>query len=384
VQSAALTWLAWELTHQNSWPAFIQAAQTLPIFVLGLWGGSLADRWPRRPLIFLTQTIFLVLAILLGVLVGTGIITRGSLLLLALLIGLVNAVDTPARLAFVVDMVGRDDLANAVALNSLLFNLARAVGPALAGWLMRWLGAAGCFLFNGLTFVAILLALSAMRLPRRSPAPTPAGSPGNLMDAFRYLGQHPPLVLVLILGGAIALFGWPLLSLLPAIAVQHLHLPEGADNSGYSWMLSAIGAGALVGALVVASFKRRQLLMSLGVVLGASSLVCVALLPSLPLAVLGCAVAGGGLILFFATGLAALQLGSAEHNRGRIMGIWLMVLSGANPLGHVLSGQMADHYGVVFVLLVQAGGIAAAGAIVGVLALLLKDQPAQLEEKLHH
>jgi MFS family permease len=342
--------------------------------VLSVWGGSLADRWPRRPLIFLTQTIFLVLAILLGVLVGAEVISRGGLLLLALLIGLVNAIDTPARLAFVIDMVGRDDLANAVALNSLLFNLARAVGPALAGLLMPWLGAASCFLFNGLTFVAILLALLAMRLPDRSVDPGQAGSAGNLMDAFRYLGRHPLLLLVLVLGGAIALFGWPLLSLLPVIAERHLH----TGNWGYSWMLSAIGAGALVGALVVASSKRRQLLMILGVVLGASSLICVALVPSLPLAMLGCAVGGGGLIMFLATGQAALQLGSADHNRGRVMGVWLMVLSGANPLGHVLSGWLADHFGVVFVLLVQAGGITTTGVIVGLLALTLKDRPASM------
>jgi predicted MFS family arabinose efflux permease len=234
---------------------------------------------------------------------------------------------------------------------------------------MPHLGVAACFLFNGLTFVAILLALLAMRLPQRSPNPEQAHSAGNLTDAFRYLGQHRSLILVLILGGAIALFGWPLLSLLPAIAVQHLHLVQGTDNRGYSWMLSAIGVGALMGALVVASTRRRQLLMMLGVLLGASSLLSVALVPSLTVAVLGCSVGGGGLIMVIATGQATMQLGSADDNRGRILGIWLMVLSGANPLGHLVSGWMADNYGVARVLLVQAWGIATAGVIVGVLAL---------------
>lgn len=177
-QSAALTWLAYELTGESLWASLVGAMQVLPTFLLGVWGGSLADRWPKRPLIFLSQATLLLLAILLGSLVLLGQITPWHLLAIATAAGIVNALDLPARLAFVIDLVGRDDLPNAIALNSLLFNAARAVGPALSAVVFAQLGAgqtgqmaAGvCFLINGLSFVAVLAALAWMHLP---PPPTP-------------------------------------------------------------------------------------------------------------------------------------------------------------------------------------------------------------------
>jgi MFS family permease len=392
-QSAALTWLAYELTHESIWPSLVGAMQVLPTFVLGVWGGSLADRWPKRPLIFLSQATLLLLAVLLGGLVLLGHVTPWHLLAIATAAGIVNALDLPARLAFVIDLVGREDLPNAIALNSLLFNTARAIGPALSAVVFASVGltaagqtAAGvCFLVNGLSFVAVLAALAWMDLPSsqseewrvRSEEKTgTAFSPHSsipaphsaMWEGFRYLGRHPGLILLLVLSGAMSLFGWPILSLLPAVADQRL----GASTGGYAWMLSAIGGGALIASLLVASFGsrvRRRWFLAAGVGLASASLLCLAAARSLPVAVGCCTVLGCGLILFFPTSQAIMQLNSDDRVRGRVMGIWSMVLSGAHPLGHLLAGRAADRYGVPLVLSLMGVGIAAAAAVVFVLAL---------------
>jgi predicted MFS family arabinose efflux permease len=353
----------------------VGTAQVLPTFLLGGWGGSLADHWPKRPLIFVSQALFLVLALLLAFQVVLGQATPWHLLAIAAACGLVNAVDLPARLAFVMEMVGRDDLVNAVGLNSLLFNGARAAGPALGALILHLLydpghpdlGPAVCFLLNGASFVAVLIALACMRFPD-GPAAAPAPRKGGaLMSGFRYLADQRKLVLLLVLSAAMSLFGWPILSLLPALADKDLHVSEG----GYSAMLSGIGAGAFVAALVVASFgspSRQRYFLGAGVALAAGSLACLALVRSLPPATLCCAFLGCGLILFFPTAQSVMQLGARDNNRGRIMGIWSMILSGAHPLGHLLTGLAADRWGVPPVLALQGLGIAIAAAFVLLLA----------------
>ncbi|HEY7310105.1 MAG TPA: MFS transporter [Gemmataceae bacterium] len=402
-QSAALTWLAYELTKESLWPSLVGAMQVLPTFVLGVWGGSVADRWPKRPLIFLSQATLLLLAILLGTLVLMGHISPWHLLAVATAAGIVNALDLPARLAFVIDLVGREDLPNAIALNSLLFNTARMVGPAVSAVVFAQLGsgqtgqkAAGvCFLLNGLSFVAVLAALAWMHLPLSTSTfvvkrgGKSAG--GSLWEGFRYLGRHRGLILLLVLSGAMALFGWPILSLLPAVADQRLSEQTG----GYAWMLSAIGSGALIASLLVASFGSRlprRWFLAGGVGLASSSLLCLAAARSLPVAVACCTVLGCGLILFFPTSQAIMQLNSADHVRGRVMGIWSMVLCGTHPLGHLLAGRAADRWldrcppggalaellavqpgqrsGVPLVLALMGLGIAAAASVVLVLALM--------------
>src|SRR5207245_4709030 len=162
MQNAALVWLAFRLTDESKWAALVSAAQILPTFFFGAWGGALADRWPKRSLIFLTQSAFLVLALLLAGLTFAQVITPWQLLLVNAASGLVQALDLPARLAFVMDMAGREDLMNAVALNSLLFNVARVVGPGISGFLMRWLAPEACFLTNALSYAAVLWALARM------------------------------------------------------------------------------------------------------------------------------------------------------------------------------------------------------------------------------
>jgi MFS family permease len=365
MQTTALMQLTFNLTQSAEWTARISVAAILPTLFLGVWGGLLADRLSRRGVVFVCQAMLLGQATLLATLAAglLGPPSSWALLGLALAGGLVNALDLPARMAFVIDLVGRDDLVNAVALNSVLFNLARAVGPALAGALLLLgdLGPSLCFLLNALSYVAVLLALAAMDPIPMHPVSRPHAE-RSLWAGLRYLLQRPPLALLLLLAGAMAACGWPTLSLLPALSARTLD----AGQTGASYMLSALGAGALLAGLLVASFatqERRGRILGVGVTLAAAGMAGLASAQSLPTAMACCFVVGCGLILFFATAQAVMQLGAGDHNRGLVLGIWSMVLCGAMPLGNEIAGQCADIWGEPAVLRVQALAAALAGAL---------------------
>jgi MFS family permease len=367
LQTTALMWLAYEKTGHSSWPAAITAAQVLPTFVLGVWGGSLADRWPKRTLIFVTQAVQLVLAVLLAGLVFLDLDSVEVLFAVALASGVVNGIDLPARMAFVVEMVGKEDLLNAVALNSLLFNAARVIGPAVGASLLHVVGAGTCFLANGVSFIAVLAALAAMDSARFTSTPVRHRDPQFLRGGLSYLAARPWLLGLVLLSGVLSFFGWPVLALLPALADRNLKAGSGL----YGAMVSAVGVGAMIAALLMAScgsMRRRRLFLVGGVALLAAALALLSLVETKTSALVCCAVAGCGLILYFATAQAVTQLSSGDHNRGLIMGVWSMVLCGAQPLGCLLSGWAADAWGVPAVLVIQAVGIAAAG--VGVLMVL--------------
>jgi MFS family permease len=367
VQTTALMWLAYRLTGESRWPAFVMALQVFPTCVLGVWGGALAERWPRRAVIMRTQAALMVNALLLAALVLGGHVEPWHLLVVAGVGGLISAIDLPARLSFVVDMVGREDLMNAVALNSLTFNLARALGPALGALLLRTLGPGPCFLINGLSYLGVLTALYRMQVSG-SPARPSGRLAGSVREAFRYLAGRPALTLLLVLVAVMAFFGWPVLSLLPGLAQRRL----GATEFGYGLLVSGVGGGALLAALTIATFgslARGRRFVTLGVGVTAVALLGLSLVRSLPLAAACCVLVGYGLILFMSTSQGIVQLSAADHNRGPILGIWSMVLSGSQPLGNLLLGPAADRYGEAAVVRVQALGCALAA--LGVLFLLL-------------
>jgi MFS family permease len=369
MQTTVLSWLAYAITNESKWPALIMAAQILPTFLLGPWGGHLADRWPKRPLIFWMQTAFLILALVLAWMVLGGAVQPWQLLAVTAATGLVTAIDLPARLSFVMDMVGREDLTNAVALNSLLFNSARVLGPMLAGQLMISIGPGYCFLLNAASYLAVLLALSFMDI---SGAPPPRqGGPDtsaltSLLEGFRYLAAKRALFFLILLAGSTALWAWPFLALLPALAVKFGTGEEGYNFGtgvegysfgtgveGYSWLLSGVGVGAFLSALTLARFGSPALnraFITAGVVIVTGALLGLAWAPDIFAAVICSGLIGFGLILFLATSQSVFQLSSAEHNRGRVMAIWAMVLSGAVPLGNLLAGPAADRWGLTPVL----------------------------------
>jgi MFS family permease len=365
MQTTALTWLAYELTHESTWAALVSAAQVVPTFFFGAWGGALCDRFAKRRLLIVTQTILLLTALALAGFVAAGTITPWHLLAIMVVTGFVMAVDFPTRLSFVMDMAGREDLINAVALNSVQFNVARAVGPALGGLVLVSMGPAACFLANALSYVAVIVALGRMDVDGRAPASEKHQS--SLREGFRYLLARPSLAVLLLLAGAIGACAWPYLSLLPAFSHTTLH----AGEQGYSLMLSGTGFGALAAALTVAMFgslKRRRKLIGLGLAVIVLGLVGLGLSRTPGMAVVACALAGYGLILFFATSQSVVQLSTADHNRGRIMGVWAMVICGAIPAGSLVLGPAADRWGEPGVIVSEGlGCFVAAAALAGLL-----------------
>ena len=327
MQTPALMWLAYELTHMSRWPALVSASQLLPTFLFGAWAGSLADRWPKRSLLVCTQSALLFLAVLLMILVLVHDIEPWELLTVTLAAGVVGAVDLPTRLAFVQDLVSREDVINAVALNSVLFNSARLIGPLIGFPLLIWKGPAACFFANALSYLAVLIALLSMNVAPRTRLVKEREGLAGLFAGFAELGRRPALMFLILAAGMTSLCGWPFLSLLPALADRTLGLPK----SGYGVMLSGTGFGAMSAALTVARFgswERRRIFLGGGVSVLCAGLVGLSLVEDLPLAFVCCASAGFGLVLFFSTGQGVIQLSAAEHNRGRLLGIWAMMLGG--------------------------------------------------------
>ncbi len=363
VQTTALTWLAWDRTDQALWAGLIVAAQVLPMLLLGPWGGALADRLAKRPLIMATQAGLLAQALGLAAVVACGSLTPWYMLVFAAASGVVNALDVPARLAFVVDMVGRDDLHNAVALNSLMFNGARVVGPALGALLLFLAGPALCFLLNALSFLAVLAALALMDVNGDAP-PAHRARPG-LMDGFRFVRKRRDLRLVLVLTGAVGLFAWPILVLLTAVAGRTLG--ANANGFGYGMLLCSFGVGAVPSTLLAASYDSaalRRWFLAAGVALAAAGLLGLAGAQSLPPAMLCCALMGAGLILFSATSQTITQLSADEHNRGRVLAIWSMIVCITAPVGGLVAGWAADRLNVPVVLAALAAGVAISAGLV--------------------
>ncbi len=348
MQNAALVWLAFRLTGESKWAALVNAAQILPTFFFGAWGGALADRWPKRSLIFVTQSAFLVLALLLAGLTLADVITPWQLLLVTAASGLVQAMDLPARLAFVMDMAGREDLMNAVALNSLLFNVARVVGPAISGFLMSWLAPEACFFANALSYAAVLWALAQMDITGSVHQAEPSKGWRALLEGLAYVAGRRELAFLMLLAVVISLCGWPSQTLLPAFSRL-----LGSNELGYSWMLSGTGMGALAAAWTLATFgsvEERRYVVRAGIGLVSIGLVALSVPLSLTFAMACCGLIGFGLILFLATSQSIIQLSAGEYNRGRVMAIWAMTQSGAVPLGAFLAGTAADRWGVPPVL----------------------------------
>jgi MFS family permease len=364
MQTPALLWLAYQLTGQSRWPAWITAAHFLPTCLFGYWGGALADRFPKRALLFVTQTLLLLLPLVLVGLVLAEVASPWTYLTVAAVSGVVLAVDFPTRLAFVFDMVGKEDLTNAVALNSLLFNTARLLGPLLGGLVLAAGGPTWCFWCNSLTYLAVLFALLRMDTAAWHSRPAASVKPAPPLGGFAYLATRPNLLAMLLLAGLVCSCGWPFLSLLPALAAKVLDAPQ----FGYTLLLSGTGLGALTAALTVATASRadrsRQFIVG-GIVLVVLGLLGLSLAGWLTLAVACSVLIGFGMIVFFSTGQALMQLGAGDYNRGQVMGIWAMVISGAQPLGNLLAGPAADQWGEQWVLAGLAAILGSGALLIG-------------------
>lgn len=362
MQNTAQGWLVYQLTGSKLLLGVVAAVGSAPMMLFSIWGGSVADRHPKRQIVLWTQTSMMVFAFIFATLVATHWIRPWHILVLAALGGLAMAFDMPARQAFMVEMTSREDLMNAVSLNSSIVNGARVIGPSLAGLLMARVGIAMCFLLNGLSFVAVIAGLLMMRLPRFEPRVANGSALAHALEGFSYVWGNWRMRTILILFAIVGIFGWSYSVMMPAFARDLLHV----DERGYGILLSANGVGALLGALTVASVghraNRRWLVLG-GLWVFCAMLLLLALVKNYYLALLFLGVAGWGMLLFFSTVNTLLQTGASDEMRGRVMGIWALVFGGMTPLGGLEAGTFSHYFGLRWAV--------ALGALVCALAALV-------------
>ena len=352
MQRIAQDWLVLALTHSGFALGVVTALQFLPILLLSVWGGALADRYRKRVMLMLTQSTMGVLAAVLGVLTVTGAVTVWQIYVFALALGTVTAVDTPARQSFVVEMVGPDQLQNAVSLNSANFNLARIVGPAVAGLMIglfssEVLGSGWVFLINAVSYAAVVGSLAAIRTRDLLPAKRVERRRGQQIEGFRYLRTRPDLLAVLGTVLAFGTFGLNFPVVLPLFTTRVFH--SGASTYG---LLSAImAAGSLTGALLAArrGTARIRVVLIGATLFGALESIS-SLMPdfvSFAALLLLTGIAG---LTVATTANAVMQTTVVPELRGRVMGVYLLVFMGGTPIGSPLVGWMAGEVGVRWTL----------------------------------
>jgi MFS family permease len=345
MQTTAQSWLVLELTGRataGSALGLMVALQFLPMLLFGVWGGVIADRLDKRRTLIWTQSAAAVLAVALWLIVLTGVTQLWMIYVLAFLLGCVTVFDNPARQAFVIEMVGADDVANAVGLNSAVFNSARLVGPALAGILIHAIGISPSFLLNAISFVPVIAALAAMRtreLVQLNPVPR---SKGQIREGLRYVWRTPVLRSTLLLVTVIATFGFNQIIVLPLLA----RYVFGGGAGLYGAMFAALAAGGLVGGLGAAARGAPSRSMLIWSAVGFSVMaMLVSLAPNAVVALIGLVPMGVFSMTFIATANSTLQLGSRHEMRGRVMALYALVFLGSTPLGGPLIGWISQQWG---------------------------------------
>jgi MFS family permease len=383
MQATAQAWLVLQLTHNALLLGVVSLLQYVPVMMFSLYGGVLADRVPKRTLLLVTQSISLVQSAVMWLLVITGAVQVWHVLLLVALLGITNALDSPTRNAFINEMVGREDLPNAIALNSSLANMARVLGPGLGGVLIAWLGVAPLFLLNTLSFIAVIIGLCMIdirtlyALPGKRTDDKKRSTLQSLREGLSYSWHMPAVLLIIGLIGGIGVFGITFNVMLPLFATEVFH----AGATGYGFIAAAYGLGALFSALWVAWGNRQpsiRFLLIAAFVFGALE-IAFAFSPVYILAFPLLIGIGFAQVVVTATANTAVQTIVPDYLRGRIIGVYLLVYTGALPLGNFLAGALTTRIGVSTTFLL--GGILS--LVVAIIAWLLR-QPAEksLEESM--
>jgi MFS family permease len=344
MQNVAQGWLVLELTNSPFYVGLVSALGSLGVLLFSIFGGVVADRTNKHRLVILTQALSMLPAFALAALVWTRTVAVWQVAALAAFLGVVNAFDIPARQSFIVELVGKEDLMNAIALNSSAFNAARVVGPAVAGALIGILGVGVCFFLNGVSYLAVIAGLLAMRLAPWAPRSRPGTAWAGLREAVAFIRGDRRLSTVVVLTAVLSVFGFPYLVMMPVFARDVLH--RGA--TGYGVMMTAVGVGALVGALGIAVLGRRIRtgptligagacfgLLLLGFALSRGFLLSVALL----------VLTGGAMIVNNALSNTTLQTLVPDGLRGRVMGFYAFVFVGLAPLGAFQVGALSERIG---------------------------------------
>ena len=343
-QATAQGYLIYQLTQSPAYLGYVSFASGLPSWFFSLYAGAIADRVPRRTLMVITQSCMLVLAFALAILTFTNVIQWWHILIMAFLMGICNAFDAPARQAFVLEMVEREDLTNAIALNSTMFNSALVLGPAIGGLIYASVGPGLCFTINGISFIAVIIALLLMRLKPFTPPSKKGKTWSDVKAGLKYVVEDPGIRNLITNLFITTVFGFGIATLIPAWAVEVL----GGDATTNGFLLAARGFGSLIGALTVAAmghFSFRGKVLTINSLLMPIMMIIFAYMRMLIPALLAMAGVGFTLMMILNVSNAMVQTRIVDEMRGRVMGIYVFFFFGAIPLGSLLAGWAADIIG---------------------------------------
>jgi MFS family permease len=341
MQNVGQAWLVLEMTHSSFKLGVVSALQFAPMLFLSFFAGPLVDYFSKRKIIIVTQTTLMLLAFTLAILDFTGVVQYWHVVILATLLGIVNTIDMPARQSFIIEMVGKEDLMNAIAMNSSIFNAARAVGPAIAGLLIGAAGTVLCFFVNGLSFLAVLWSLLLMKFES-----APASEPRtyhvveDIKEAIRYIKATPVVMVTILLVGVVSIFATNFTVLVPIFARQELH----RDAAAFGLLLSSFGIGALIGAVSLAVLSRHgpKPAILLGGGMGLSlTLIVIGLQKTYGITALLLALSGWCMVTFFGMANTTVQLNTEDRLRGRVMSVYTFTFGGLTPFGSLFAGTVA-------------------------------------------
>lgn len=352
IQSVAQSWLVFELTNSAFLLGVVGFLSAIPIFLLSLFGGVLADRMNKRNILIATQTAFMLLAFLLAVLTQMKLITAWQIMLIALLNGIVMAFDAPSRQAVVVELVEKENLFNAIALNSVAFNSSRAIGPAFAGMLVAYVGMSGCFYINGASFLAVIIALFLIRINKNHLTGKNKTALNDIKDGLVFIKNNRLILVLITMVGIVGLFGVSYVILMPIFANDTLKV----GVKGLGLLMSASGFGALAGALILArlgDFKYKGKFLILSSIVFSVSLVLFSISRIYILSLIALIFIGGAGVAAVALINTILQTGVPDAFRGRVMGVFMLTFAGIMPFGNLIAGSMASVLGVSFTVMIS-------------------------------
>ncbi len=343
MQNAAQAWLVYDLTKSSLSLGVVGACGSLPLLFLTLPAGVIVDRLPKRNIVLITQTIAMIQAFMLAALIYLHLVQVWHVMVLAALLGTVNALDQPARQAMVVELTGKEDLLNAITLNSSAFNTGRIIGPAVGGVLIAAYGTAACFLINGISFAAIIVALAFV--PARAPGhQSRAPMLSQIADGVRWMRTQPTMVVLLTMTAIVSIFGMSYATLLPVLAKDVFH----AGAKGYGFLMSSYAFGALAAALSLSAFGHRWNLgrpLTVGTFLFPIALLAVAVAPRYGMAMGFLFLTGLGMMSFNAVSNTILQMSSRDDMRGRVMSMRALLFAGVTPIGALEVGALGQYLG---------------------------------------
>ncbi len=343
MQSVAQGWLVYSLTKSPFYLGIVAASGALPIMILTLAGGVIADRFPKKKLLLLTQALSILPALALGVLTSMGIATVWHIAVIAFFLGAINAIDIPVRQSFLIEMVGKGDIVNAIALNSAVFNGSRIIGPVIAGVSIAYFGIPACFFINALSFIAVIIALAMMQSPGRSTV-TSEGVIRDFMKGIRFIRGRREILHVISLIAVFSLVGIPYINLIPVFAGEVYH--EGPRGLGF--LVGASGIGALTAALGIAvagNIGNKLRFMSAAALCFSFALIVFSLTGLFWLALVVIAVGSWGMVSYLASANSFIQVSVPDELRGRVMSVYSFVFLGIVPVGNTLMGITADLIG---------------------------------------